>query len=133
MLGSKKTEDERAALQSLRTIQQAELMYETMYPANGFACTLAALGGDPSAGAPSSQAARILQADLVSGMKSGYTFAISCTDKLTKNGVSRYNKFAVTAVPVDAGKTGTRGFCGDQFGNIQYDPAGGNNCTQPVE
>jgi type IV pilus assembly protein PilA len=133
MFGSKKTEDERAALRSMRAIQQAEMVYESTYPANGFACTLAALGGDRSAGAPSPEAAQILQADLASGFKSGYIFSVNCTDKVTKDGIYRYNKFAVTAVPRIVGETGTRGFCGDQFGAIQYDPAGGANCTQPLE
>jgi type IV pilus assembly protein PilA len=133
MFGSKKADHERTALLSMRAIQQAELMSESMYPANGFACTLAALGGDPSAGSPSPTAAQLIQADLASGFKSGYIFSVSCTDKVTIKGVDRYISFAVTAVPQLVGKTGTRGFCGDQFGNIQYDPAGGTNCTQPVE
>jgi type IV pilus assembly protein PilA len=133
MFRSKKTEDERAALRSMRAIQQAEMVYESTYPANGFACSLAVLGGDRSAGAPSPEAAQILQADLASGIKSGYIFSVSCNDKVTKNGIYRYNKFAVIAVPQIVGETGTRGFCGDQFGAIQYDPAGGSNCTQPLE
>jgi type IV pilus assembly protein PilA len=91
------------------------------------------LGGDPSAGAPSQTVAQLVEKDLASGIKSGYIFSVSCNDKVTKNGIYRYNKFAVTAVPQIVGKTGTRGFCGDQFGNIQYDPAGGANCTQPLE
>ena len=54
-------------------------------------------------------------------------------DRVAKNGIYRNDKYAVTAVPQIVGKTGTRGFCGDQFGNIQYDPAGGINCSQPLE
>jgi type IV pilus assembly protein PilA len=133
MFGSKKAYHERAALDSMRAIQRAELVYESTYPANGFACTLADLGGDSSAGAPSPRAARILQSELSSGVKSGYVFLLKCTDRVTKNGIYRNDKFAVTAVPQSVGETGTRGFCGDQFGNIQYDPAGGSNCTQPIE
>jgi type IV pilus assembly protein PilA len=133
MLGSRKADHEMAVLRSVRAIQQAEMVYESTYPANGFACTLAELGGDPSADSPSPQAAQILRADLSSGFNSGYIFSISCNDKVTKNGMYSYNGFAVTAVPQIVGQTGTRGFCGDQFGNIQYDPAGGTNCTQPIE
>jgi type IV pilus assembly protein PilA len=133
MLGSKKTEDERTAILSIRVIQQAEMVYASTYPAIGFACALAELGGDPRAGAASPAAAQLIQTDLASGFKSGYIFSITCTDKVTRNGIYRFNKFAVTAVPQLVGKTGTRGFCGDQFGSIQYDPAGGANCTQPLE
>ncbi len=31
------------------------MQYESTYPANGYACTLTALGGDPNSGAPSPQ------------------------------------------------------------------------------
>src|ERR1035437_10593039 len=49
----KKQANETSALASIRAINQAQLQYQSSYPANGYACTLAALGGDPSAGAPS--------------------------------------------------------------------------------
>ena len=133
LFGSNKAEHERVAIQSLRAIEQAEQVYQSTYPVSGFACTLAELGGDPRSGAPSPVAAQFIQADLASGTKAGYRFSVSCSDRVIKNGANRYNKFAVTAVPVAAGKTGTRGFCDDQFGNIKYDPAGGTNCTQPLE
>ena len=133
MSGSGKADDENAALRSIRAIQQAEMAYESTYPANGFACTLAELGGNPKPARPSPTAGQLIQTDLASGFKSGYVFSVSCNDKVTKNGMYRYNIFAVTAVPQIVGQTGTRGFCGNQFGNIQNDPAGGANCTQPVQ
>ena len=51
-----KQAQETSAIQSVRTIGQAELQYNSAYPANGFACSLAALGGDPKSGAPTAQA-----------------------------------------------------------------------------
>jgi type IV pilus assembly protein PilA len=133
MPGSTKADHESAALRSMRAIQRAEMAYESTYPANGFACTLDELGGDPSAGAASPASGQLIQADVASGSKSGYVFSVSCNDKVTKNGTYRYNSFAVRAVPQVVGQAGTRGFCGNQFGTIQYDPAGGTNCTQPIE
>ena len=127
-----KRASEASAIHSIRTIQQAESMYESTYPVSGFACSLTALGGDPSAGAPSPAAAQLLQGDLASGEKSGYIFTISCSDKVTTNGVDRYTGYTVTAVPQTVGKTGDRGFRGDQFGDIKFDPAGGTDCTQPL-
>ena len=128
-----KRASETSAIHSIRTIQQAESMYESTYPVNGFACSLTALGGDPSAGAPSPATAQLLQGDLASGEKSGYIFTISCKDKVTTNGADRYTGYMVTAVPQTVGKTGDRGFCGDQFGYIKFDPAGGTDCTQPLQ
>jgi type IV pilus assembly protein PilA len=128
----KKNADELSAKKSVQTIQQAEMQYATTYPANGYACDLKSLGGDPSAGAPSPAAAQLLQADLTSGYKSGYIFAITCKDKVTVNSVDRYNSYVVTAVPQTVGKSGDRGFCSDQSGAIKFDPAGATNCVQPL-
>jgi type IV pilus assembly protein PilA len=124
---------EASAIRSIQAITQAQQQYESTYPANGFACSLASLGGDPSAGAPSPAAAQIIPGDLASGFNSGYLFTIGCKDKMTINSLHRYNSYTVTAVPQTVGKTGNRGFCGDQFGTIKTDPAGGANCTQPLQ
>ena len=128
-----KRASEASAIHSIRTIQQAELMYESTFPVNGFACSLTALGGDPSAGAPSPAAAQMLPGDLASGHKSGYIFTIANCAKVTIDGADRYTGYTVTAVPQTVGKTGHRGFCGDQFGDIKFDPAGGTDCTQPLQ
>jgi type IV pilus assembly protein PilA len=129
----KKRANDLSAVNSVQTINKVEGMYESTYTANGYACTLGALGGDPSAGAPTPAAAQLIQGDLSSGFKSGYVFIVACKDKVTVNGVDRYTSYTVTAVPQTVGKTGDRGFCSDQFGTIKYDPAGGTNCTQPLQ
>jgi type IV pilus assembly protein PilA len=129
----KKKANDLSAVNSVQTINKVEGMYESTYGANGYACSLTALGGDPSAGAPSPAAAQLIQGDLSSGFKSGYIFTITCKDKITINSVDRYNSYQVTAVPQTVGKTGDRGFCSDQFGTIKVDPAGGTNCTQPLQ
>jgi type IV pilus assembly protein PilA len=129
----KKSANRTSAIQSVRAIQQAEMQYESTYPANGYACSLPALGGDPNSGAPSPTGAQILQGDLTSGFKSGYIFAINNCSKVTVNGTDRITGYTVTAVPQTVGKTGDSGFCSDQFGTIKYDPAGGTNCTQLLQ
>jgi len=129
----RKRANDLSAIQSVRAIQQAEMQYESTYPANGYACSLTALGGDPSAGAPSPTAAQMLQGDLTSGFKSGYIFTIGNCTKVTINSTDRYTGYSVTAVPQTVGKTGDRGFCSDQFGTIKADPAGGTNCTQLLQ
>ncbi len=124
--------NETAAEEELRTINSAEIQYQTNYPANGFSCNMAQLGGDPKTGAPSPQAAQLIPADLASGYKSGYVFAVSNCTKVTVNNADVYTSFEVTAVPQSVGKTGHRGFCMDQTGEIKSDPTGGTNCTQPI-
>src|ERR1700742_1191634 len=77
--------NETSAIQSLRAIYQAQIQFQTNYPANGFASTLPQLGGDPKTGQPTPQSAQLLQGDLAGGQKSGYTFSIVNTTKTTVN------------------------------------------------
>src|ERR1700744_4114052 len=71
MLKLRKQANETSAVQSVRTIGQAELQYNSAYPANGFACSLPALGGDPKSGAPTAQASQLLDTGLAAGQKAG--------------------------------------------------------------
>lgn len=133
MLKLTKQSHELSAVQSIRTIVQAQLQYNSMYPQNGFSCSLAQLGGDPKSGAPSAQAAQLISPDIASGNKSGYTFAITNCNKVTVNNQDMYTSYEVTAVPTSVGKSGDRGFCSDENNRITFDPAGGTNCTQPIQ
>ena len=125
--------NETSAIQSLRAIYESQIQYQTNFPANGFACSLSALGGAASSGPPSPQSAQVLQTDLATGQKSGYTFNIVNCTKVTVNNQDMYTGYEATAVPQAVGKTGHRGFCIDQQGEIKADPAGGTNCTQPLQ
>lgn len=124
---------ETSALASLRAIQAAEVQYQTNFPANGFACSIGALGGAPGSGPPTPTAAQMLQPALATGQKDGYTFTISnCTKVQNANNQDMYTSYEVTAVPQTVGRTGHRGFCMDMSGEIKSDPAGGTNCTVPI-
>jgi type IV pilus assembly protein PilA len=124
---------ETSALASLRAIQAAQVQYQTNFPANGFACSIGALGGNPGSGPPTPQAAQMLQSTLATGQKDGYTFNITnCTKVQGANNQDLYTSYEVTAVPQTVGRTGHRGFCMDMSGEIKSDPAGGTNCTVPI-
>src|SRR5579862_2147003 len=69
----RKHANELSAQKSLQTIEQAQLMYNSTYPTTGFACSLTALGGDPT-GAASATAAGNISGELATGIKSGYIF-----------------------------------------------------------
>lgn len=133
LLKLRKQSQELSAVQSLRAITQAQLQYNSQYPANGFACSLAALGGDPKSGTPTAQAAQLIAPDLASGQKAGYTFAIGNCQKVTVNNQDMYTSYEVTAVPQAIGKTGDNGYCADENNTIRKDPTGGTNCTQPIQ
>lgn len=129
----KKRANDLSAINSIQKINQAEIQYDSTYPANGYSCSLQALGGDPSSGAPSPASSQIIQGDLTTGSKSGYTFTIGHCTKITANGVDRVTGYQITAVPWTVGKTGDRSFCSDESGQIKYDPTGGTNCTQSLQ
>ena len=134
MLRVKKNADQTSAIQSLRTIGSAELSYNSSYPANGFGCPLSVLGGDPKSGAPSPQAAQLIDPTLAaSGHKSGYIFTVTCGSKVTVNNQDVYTSYELTAVPETVGRTGDNGYCSDENNIIKQDPTGGTNCTQPVQ
>jgi len=134
LTGMKIETNENAAIASLRSIYDAEVRYQTAYPAHGFACSLGVLGGKPGSAAPSPQQAQLLVNDLASGSKNGYRFAVTgCVPSQRKYQLPEFIGFEVTAIPQTLGRTGHRGFCIDQQGEIKADPAGGVNCSQPVE
>lgn len=122
--------NETSAVKSVQAINLAESQYTTTFPANGYACSLTALGGDPKSGPPTPTNAEMLQADLATGVKSGYQFTITNCVKNTQNGNDRVTGYTVIAQPLTVGKTGNRTFCSDESGSIKFDPAGGTNCTQ---
>jgi type IV pilus assembly protein PilA len=129
----RKAANEASAIASIRTLNTAEVIYATSYPSKGFACPLAALGGDPNTGGPSADGAQLISDELASGQKSGYTFRISNCDQNQVNGHGTYTSYRITAVPSAAGKTRERGFCSDESGAIRYDPGGGTNCAAMVQ
>jgi type IV pilus assembly protein PilA len=125
--------DETSAIESLRAIYQAQIHYRIDFVTGGFSCSLSALGGNASAGPPNPQAAQVLQGDLATGQKSGYTFnVVNCT-KITVNNQDMYTSYQATAVPQAIGKSGHRGFCIDEGGEIKADLAGGTNCSQAIQ
>jgi type IV pilus assembly protein PilA len=128
-----KTANQTSAVQSMRAIGSAEVQYSSAYPANGFSCSLSALGGVPGSGAASATAAQVLDPGLASGSKSGYIFAVTNCTKVTVNNQDMFTGYEVTAVPSSVGRTGDRGYCMDENQIIKFDPAGGTNCSQPIQ
>lgn len=124
--------NETSAVESIRAIVGAQQLYQQQFPANGYACSLQALGGDKSA-APSPAAAGLLPSDLASGVKAGYQFAITNCNKVTVNNQDQYTSYEITAVPLKVGNTGDRGFCSDDSQQIKVDPKGGTACTVPYQ
>ena len=134
MLKLKKTANQTSATQTMRTIGQAEVSYNSAYPGSGFACSLAALGGDPKSGPPTAQASQLLDPTFAAtAQKSGYTFSITNCTKVTVNNQDMYTSYEIIGAPQAVGKTGDNGYCSDENNIVRVDPTGGTNCTQPIQ
>jgi type IV pilus assembly protein PilA len=132
LLRSRIAANEASAVGSLRTLNTAEITYNTTYPNVGFACTLGALGGSGS-GTATSTAAGLIDANLASGVKSGYSFSFLNASGCT--GTTPAPTYSTYASPVTAGTTGQRYFCSDSSGVIQYGTGVISTCgtsTNPI-
>ena len=117
LLRSRIAANESSAVGSVRTLTTAEITYASTYPDIGFTCTIAQLG-PPSSGYPTSTNAGLIDGQLSSGNKSGYTFNIAnCSG-------TPITSFTARGVPTTEGTTGIRGFCSDQTGVVRYTDAG---------
>jgi type IV pilus assembly protein PilA len=125
--------NETSAISSLRMLNEQEGVYASNYPQHGFACSLTALGGKVGSAPPSAESAQLINDDLSSGSKSGYTFTITGCTKTTNNNIDQYNSYQINAVPNSVGHSGNRGFCTDENAQIHFDPKGGTNCTELLQ
>jgi len=123
LLRSRIAANEASAVGSLRTLNTAEITYNTSYPMVGFACTLGAMGPPASSSSASSGAAGLIDSNLAGGSKSGYSFTVACVG----SGTPTVN-YQSTAAPVSPGVTGQRYFCSDASGVIKYDATSTANC-----
>jgi prepilin-type N-terminal cleavage/methylation domain-containing protein len=103
LLRARMSANEASAVGAVRTINTAQISYESAYPTAGFASTLGALSGTACA-PPSSAGACLIDTQLASGTKSGYSFALSASG--TPAGT-----YQVIASPTVPNQTGVRFFC----------------------
>jgi len=115
LLRSRMAANEASAVGSVRTINTAEITYNTTWGV-GFAAALSNLGGTTSCTA-SSTTACLIDPVLSAGTKTGYSFAA------VSNGTGKTG-YEVNGTPVTVGTTGQRAFCSDQSGVIRYNTTG---------
>jgi type IV pilus assembly protein PilA len=121
---------EVSAVASLRAINQAEITYQTSYPAKGFSDNLASLGtgaGGSGACIPSQTSACLIDSTLSSGVKSGYNFAVAGGNPV--NGVD--TTYGAGAAPVTYNRSGVRLFCSTEDQQLRFDPNLGGSTTPP--
>jgi type IV pilus assembly protein PilA len=96
--------NESSAVAALRTLNTAQISYNSTYPTAGYATTLAVMSGTVCA-PPDSTAACLIDTALAGGVKSGYSF------NLTATAGTPTSAYEVAADPLTANQTGVRYFC----------------------
>ena len=118
--------NESSAVQSLRTINTAQVTYQSTYPTVGYATTLAALGPPAATGCaglvPTSAAACLLDWVLSNAIpgnapKNGYYFT---NPTVTVAGGINVD-YELDSTPAASGQTGVRGFCSNSDGVIRFE------------
>ena len=107
--------NEALAMESLRAIHRAEMAYSNNHPVMGYASGLLALGPNrvaiPCVPDPAGvTGACLIDSELASGRKHGYTISITSTENLP------ITSYEVSASPVSINKTGSRYFCESEEG-----------------
>jgi type IV pilus assembly protein PilA len=111
LLRARISANESAAVGALRTLNTAQISYNSTYPTVGFASTLTGLGdGGTSTNcggttAPTSTSACLIDSALETGTKSGYSFQVT---GVTGTPASTYQ---MIASPITPNQTGVRYFC----------------------
>ena len=104
-LSSRMAANESAAVGALRSLNTAQISYNTTYATVGFAANLTALSGDCTGGTvPSSSGACLIDSVLESGTKSGYSFTLQGVSGSTAS------SYQVIAAPKNS-MTGVHSFC----------------------
>ena len=115
LLQARVAANEASAVASLRTITTAQITYVSSYPTAGYASTLTALGGTTCSPADETSAC-LIDTQLASGSKSGYSFGLITT------GSNPADQYVVTGMPL--GSSGNRSYCSTESGAIFLDPTG---------
>jgi len=116
--------NEASAVASIRTINTAQISYNSAYPTVGFANGLGLLSGTcTGATLPTSALACLIDTQLASGSKSGYTFTS------TASGGPPLSSYVAYANPQTQNTTGVRSFCSVADAVVRYSSAAMNTCA----
>src|SRR5208337_4129381 len=99
LLRARMSANEAAAVSAVRTVNTAQISYNSAYPEVGYAATLAALGGTACT-PPNSTSACLIDIQLASGTKNGYAYTLS---GVTGTPAAAYEILASPAVPNQTG------------------------------
>ena len=98
--------NESSAVASVRTINTAQVAYNSAYPTVGFATTLGVLTGNCTSTSPTSTTACLIDSQLASGTKSGYSFNLGAGGSTS----TPQGTYETDSLPITPNQTGVRYF-----------------------
>lgn len=126
ILNAKMNANETSAVGSVRSINIAQVSYQTAYPTKGFAGSLTALGG-PDECTPTPETACLIDPDLSSGTKSGYAFITTAEKSANQANIA----YLVGAAPLVFKHTGVHRYCSTEKNLIRRDDNAQGSTTLP--
>ena len=127
LLRARMAANQSSAVGSIRTLTTSNITYSSTW-GNGFAPTLATLGGAPGGAATCNAALLVDQVLAATGQKSGYKLSYNVGSlnaaAAATCGAAGGNTFAFTAIPINLGSTGQTAYCSAEDGVVRNDPTG---------
>jgi prepilin-type N-terminal cleavage/methylation domain-containing protein len=123
LLRARISANESSAASSVRTVNTAQVSYESTYPTVGYASSMAALGPPASTGCPASGPVptnsclidfALASATVTAASKSGYYFGLGVPAGGPPN-----MGYTVGGAPAAFNQSGVRGFCSNEDGVIR--------------
>jgi type IV pilus assembly protein PilA len=115
--------NESSAVASVRTLNTAQISYNSAYPTAGFATGLSALAGSCTGTTiPTSTSACLIDSQLASGTKSGYSFVVNASGTPASN-------YTAVANPLTLNTTGVRSFCSVADAVVRYATSAMTTCA----
>jgi type IV pilus assembly protein PilA len=127
VIGTKIQANETSAVASIKAIQTAQTSYATTYGSQGYASSLAVLGGSESC-TPSPASACLLDEVLASGTKAGYNFAVVGGHPVDGANTT----YLASAAPAAYKHTGVRRFCSTERNVIRWEANTEGSTTPPT-
>jgi type IV pilus assembly protein PilA len=116
--------NESSAVASIRTLNTAQISYNSAYPTVGFGASLSVLSGTcSSSAAPTSAGACLIDSQLASGTKSGYSF------QMTGVSGTPASTYQAIGTPISANTTGVRSFCSVADAVVRYSSTSLSACA----
>jgi prepilin-type N-terminal cleavage/methylation domain-containing protein len=115
--------NEASAVASVRTLNTAQISYNSAYPTVGFASVMSNLAGSCTGSTiPTTASACLIDSQLATGTKSGYTFVVSASG----TPASSYQAYAN---PQTQNTTGVRSFCSVADAVVRYSTSSMSSCA----